>query len=208
MMLTFEFLQYKNVLKGTGDVKDAVTCIVFSALPLLIKLKSRIMKNRNLLSLLAVALFGLFAIASSDEEIDALFEPTSVGEVAMNEGISIDGVEWMATAVQTLDHFRDSFGDRIKPVDSSTMFIKVSGKTTNRNKETDLELGDLYLVDGDDAEYAEHEDSLEGLIFEELSRNVPKKWTSVFEVPKSIPKPIKLKVTNFESVGYIVLMAN
>ena len=207
MMFTFEYLQYKHFLKGTGDIKDALIYVVFSSFPLMIRKRFLIMKNKNVLSLLAIGLFGLFAIASSDEEIDDLFEPTSAGEVGKNEALLIDGVEWMVTRVETLDSINGTFGT-VRPVDGSTMFIKVSGKTTNKNKQTDFELGDVYLVDADGAEYGEHEDSLDGLMFEELSRNVPKKWSSFFEIPKSSPKPIKLKISNLQTMGYIVVISN
>ncbi len=172
------------------------------------------MKHKNIASLFALVAFGFLAIASTDEETTGTSSAKSQGgvQVGINEPLTLNGIEWVVLSHKKVSSFPGilgELGDPIRPVDETTTFVQVSGKTTNKNKGTDLELGDLYLVDGEGAEYAQHEESLSGVEFAELSRNVPKKWSAVFELPKSAPAPLKLKVTDgdilSESSGYILL---
>jgi hypothetical protein len=132
----------------------------------------------------------------------------AISEVGVNEVLDINGLEWVVTDVKSNLSLADGDFGEIKSADESTMLVIVTGKVTNRNNSIDLEAGDLLLVDNDGAEYAEHENSL-GLFLDQLSKNVPKKWTSVFEVPKSYATPLKLKVSDgglfTETTGFIVL---
>ena len=121
---------------------------------------------------------------------DAVVSRVSVGEPA-----TINGIEWTISEAQLVSGFKDQWDDLITPVDESTILLLLKGKVVNRNKKIDTELGDFVLVDAEGAEYAEHESS-EGLFLDQLSRNVPKPFSLVFELPKSASTPVSLRISD------------
>jgi hypothetical protein len=65
-------------------------------------------------------------------------------------------------------------------------------------------LGDLQLVDADGTEYGEHEDAAlagESLTLDSLNPNVPKTFSTVFEVPKDAVEGIRFRATDLAMFG-------
>lgn len=166
-------------------------------------------------SAITVAIFSFLAIASTEEEnegndgsgvnTDTKFE--------MNQPAKIGHIEWKLTEVRTGKIFSDSDGfTEVKVGSDETTLVWVFGTVTNRSNEEDFTLGDLKLVDSKGIKYGENADAImlaEGLILDSFNPNVPKKFSTIFEVPTSALHGLSFQATDFgawsEKTGLINL---
>ncbi|MFP4552133.1 MAG: hypothetical protein ACLFNT_15100 [Spirochaetales bacterium] len=132
--------------------------------------------------------------ADTEESAGAEPEPQpSIGDVVV-----VGDIEWLITEAETGDSFEGEFGG-VKPGSTRTTLVRVAGELTNTSNEELSTLGNLKLVDTNDTEYGEHEDAVwaaEPLALDSLNPNVPKTFSTIFEVPRDVVDDLSFKATS------------
>jgi formylglycine-generating enzyme required for sulfatase activity len=135
--------------------------------------------------------------------------PAGIGaDVAANprlkEIVKVGHFEWIIAAVRLADEFRSSDGIfNIEVGSPDTILLFVQGQVTNRSREKDVALGNLYVVDEEGTKYGEHDESSlvsSPLVMDSFNPNVPKSFSTVFEVPRKA-KGLKFEVSDFAILG-------
>lgn len=118
----------------------------------------------------------------------------------LNEAVRAGHMEWNIGSVKIADGFSSEFSS-IRVDSSATMLVQVTGTVTNRSSAEDTSLGNLYLVDASGARYGERGDAAQvsnPLALDSFNPNVPKKFSTVFEIPRSA-RGVKFEATDFAS---------
>lgn len=117
----------------------------------------------------------------------------------LNEAVRVGHMEWTLTGVKKARRFSSELSE-VTAGSDETILVWVSGKVTNRSTEEDTTLGgNLYLTDDQDTKYGESEEGAmvaEPLALDSFNPNVPKKFSTIFEVPLSA-KGLKFMATDF-----------
>jgi hypothetical protein len=117
----------------------------------------------------------------------------------MNQPARAGHMEWIITGVRTGQRFSSDIAECHADSDE-TILVLVSGKVTNRSDQQDTTLGgNLHLVDEKGIEYGEKKEGAmvaEPLALDNFNPNVPKKFTTIFEIPRSA-RGVKFQATDF-----------
>lgn len=116
----------------------------------------------------------------------------------VNEPVRAGHMEWVISSVKTAESFSSEFAS-IHADSSTTVLVLVTGMVTNRSSAEDTSIGNLYLVDASGARYGERGDAAQvsnPLALDSFNPNVPKKFSTVFEIPRSA-KGVKFEATDF-----------
>jgi hypothetical protein len=142
--------------------------------------------------LIIVALVFLVWNTKAEDAIYALNSPVKAGHM-----------EWNIKEAKKTPSISSDLGELAAGSDE-TILVVVSGTVTNRSKEEDATLGgNLYLLDDSKTKYGESDEAAtvaKPLSLDSFNPNVPKKFSTVFEVPKTA-KGLKLMVTDFAVFG-------
>ena len=132
----------------------------------------------------------------------------TIGEI--NRPITVGHLEWKIKDAKKTNKIATELSE-ISVDSDETVFVVVSGTVTNRSNEEDTTLGgNIYMIDKKGAKYGEHEEAsivAEPLALDSFNPNVPKKFTTVFEIPKSAEE-LKLQVTDFAIFGEKTALIN
>ena len=133
---------------------------------------------------------------AADTEQNTAVEPEpqpSIGDI-----VTVGDIEWLITEAEIGDAFEGQFGG-VELGSSRTTLVRVAGELTNTSQEEVSTLGNLKLVDSNGTEYGEHEDAVwaaEPLALDSLNPNVPKTFSTIFEVPRDVVDGLSFKATS------------
>lgn len=116
----------------------------------------------------------------------------------LNEPVKVGHMEWTITNVRTGTRFSADFSE-VSVGSDETILVWVYGKVTNRSSEEDVSLGNLYLVDSSGTKYGESDEGAmvaDPLALDSFNPNVPKSFSTIFEVPRSA-KGLSFLATDF-----------
>jgi hypothetical protein len=141
--------------------------------------------------------------AGDGESGDAGPEAAAETPPTVGEAVMVGEIEWRLANAEVTEFFGDDVFS-VEPSSDRTLLVAVEGELTNTSQEELSTLGDLQLVDADGTEYGEHEDAAlagESLTLDSLNPNVPKTFSTVFEVPKDVVEGIRFRATDLAMFG-------
>ncbi len=119
---------------------------------------------------------------------------------AVGETVTVGDVEWTLTEAETTQSVEGEL-DTLTPGSERTILVRIAGEVVNTSNKEISTLGNFVLVDDNGNEYGEHEDAswvADPLALDSFNPNVPKSFSTVFEVPKDVVDSLGFKATGLQ----------
>jgi len=111
-------------------------------------------------------------------------------------------MEWTITGAKVASGFSNDVSS-VQADSSQSVLVFVSGTVTNRSNEEVTHIGNIYLVDNHGTRYGEKQEGAlvaNPLALESFNPNVPKKFSTIFEVPCTA-SGLKFEATDFGALS-------
>lgn len=134
--------------------------------------------------------------SSAQTDSDSAEEPAP----AVGETVPVGDIEWTIAEAETAEALEGDF-ETVTPGSERTILVRVAGEVVNTSNKEVSTLGNFVLVDGTGNEYGEHEDAAwvaDPLVLDTFNPNVPKSFSTVFEVPRDVVDSLGFKATGLQ----------
>jgi len=196
MMILFEGLQYCSIVKGTGDVLDILSYIIFS-IPIIIIRYKKNEKQKNLVSLMVIVAFAFLAVASTEDDVSTTGSSSTSSSPSASQSpvakigdkVNFSDSEWEVISARELGGVLRG-NDFVEAKRSEGKFIYVQFRVTNNTSEAEGILFTPVLQDSRGRKFEELDDlefylgeNETGIFAEQLPPGLPKRFSAIFEVP-------------------------